>query len=36
VSCGYARHRSPRMKDGRFSKYYPKRFKETATIDEDG
>lgn len=35
-SCGYARHKSPRMKDGRFSKYYPKRFQETATIDEDG
>ena len=34
--CGHANPKSPCMKDGRCSKYFPKKFIAFTTIDEDG
>jgi len=34
--CGLARFKSPCTKEGRRSKFYPKKFTSTTTIDEDG
>jgi len=35
-SCGPAQFDSPCMKEGRYSKYYPKNFTSCTTIDEEG
>src|SRR5436305_307837 len=34
--CGIGRPNSPCMSDGRCTKYFPKKFTEMTTIDEDG
>jgi len=34
--CGAARFNSPCMKEGRCSKFFPKKFRHKTTIDEDG
>jgi len=34
--CGPARHNSPCMKEGRCSKFYPKKFTSSTSIDEEG
>jgi len=34
--CGPARYNSPCMKEGRCSKFYPKNFKSSTSIDEEG
>ena len=34
--CGAARFNSPCMKEGRCSKFFPKKFKHSTTIGEDG
>jgi len=34
--CGAARFNSPCMKKGRCSKFFPKKFRHSTTIDEDG
>ena len=34
--CGAARFNSPCMKEGQCSKFFPKKFRHTTTIDEDG
>jgi len=34
--CGPARYNSPCMKEGRYSKFYPKNFKSWTSIDEEG
>jgi len=34
--CRPARYNSPCMKEGRCSKFYPKKFKSSTSIDEDG
>ncbi|XP_072054825.1 uncharacterized protein [Arachis hypogaea] len=34
--CGQLRFNSPCMRDGRCSKFYPKRFSEQTSFDEDG
>jgi len=34
--CGAARFNSPCMKEGRCSKFFPKKFRHSTTIDEDG
>ena len=33
--CGAARFNSPCMKEGRCSKFFPKKFRHSTTIDED-
>jgi len=35
-SCGVARFNSPCMKEGRCSKFFPKKFRHKTTINEDG
>lgn len=34
--CGVANQKSPCMKDGKCSKYYPKSFQPSTIIDDDG
>ncbi|XP_050875206.1 uncharacterized protein LOC127078827 [Lathyrus oleraceus] len=34
--CGLENLRSPYMKDGKCSKYYPKKFQPTTIVDQDG
>ena len=34
--CGATRFNSPCMKEGRCSKFFPKKFRHSTTIDEDG
>jgi len=35
-SCGAARFKSPCMKEGRYSNFFPKKFTSSTSIDEDG
>ncbi|KAI5387551.1 hypothetical protein KIW84_073598 [Lathyrus oleraceus] len=34
--CGFANRSSPCMKDGKFSKYFPKQFQPETIVDQDG
>ncbi|CAK8567655.1 unnamed protein product [Lathyrus sativus] len=34
--CGLANPKSPCMKDGKCSKYYPKKFQHVTVVDQDG
>jgi len=34
--CGSAYRRSPCMKDGKCSKFFPKKFQQTTIVDQDG
>lgn len=34
--CGAANRSSPCMKDGKCTKYYPKKFEPSTRVDEDG
>lgn len=34
--CGFANRSSPCMKDGKYSKYFPKQFQPETIVDQDG
>ena len=34
--CGLANENSPCMRDGRCSKYYPKKFQSVTVVDQEG